>query len=404
MNVIVVHNYYRTTVPSGENSVVDSECELLRSHGHRVIGFFRRSDDLASYGPIRMAWTAVRIPWNPDAARKLRTLVEEVKPDVVHVHNTFPMISPSIFRIVGSRAAKVLTMHNFRLYCAKAIPMRNGKPCTKCLDRRASWPAVWHACYRDSHIASVPAAMSVYLHRRLRTWDRDVDTFIALSDFQRKLMVGAGLPAGKVLVRPNFFPGNPTPLPWEDRGRNVVFAGRVSPEKGVDLLVESWLEWGPNAPSLRIVGDGPLLRRLRDRAARCRATNIHFTGRLSASETQAEIARASLLVVPSVWFEGFPLVIREAFAFGTPVAVAEIGALSEIVKSGVNGVSFRAGDRKAICRVVEGVMNDPDELKRLGIGARRAYEDFYSEQAGYESLMAAYDQTIARANKVAGVG
>ena len=244
MKVLLVHNFYGSTAPSGEGQVFNAEKALLLSRGHEVEEFTRHSDEIRAKGFSGTIQGALATPWNPWMARALQKKVESFRPDVVHVHNTFPLISPSIFHAIGHRAARVLTLHNYRLFCPAAIPMRQGRVCTDCLDSHSAWPALQHGCYRDSRLATLPLAVSVGLHRQLGTWKNQVDAFITLSDFQRKLMTESGLPAARVHVKPNFYPGLPPVISWHERAPYVVFAGRLGAEKGLVNLLRAWRAWG----------------------------------------------------------------------------------------------------------------------------------------------------------------
>ena len=181
MKVLLVHNFYGSGAPSGENQVFEAEENLLRVHGDSVSVFRRHSDEIRSLGILGAARGALATCWNPWMTVAIRQSVVALRPDVVHVHNTFPLISPGIFHAVGEQVARVLTLHNYRLFCAAAIPMREGNPCTECLDRRSAWPAVKFGCYRGSRIATLPLAASVAIHRVMATWTREVDAFIELS-------------------------------------------------------------------------------------------------------------------------------------------------------------------------------------------------------------------------------
>ncbi|HNC14233.1 MAG TPA: glycosyltransferase, partial [Cyclobacteriaceae bacterium] len=223
MNVLQVHNYYGSSAPSGENQVFEAEGILLRQRNHEVHEFLRHSDAIRAKGIWGAVQGALSTPWNPFSANKIRQAVENIHPEVVHVHNTFPLLSPSIFHSIGYRAARVLTLHNYRLFCPAAIPMRAGRVCTDCLDSHSVWPSLQHGCYRNSRLATLPLAANVALHRNLGTWTKQVDAFIALTEFQRERMIEAGLPASLVHVKPNFYPGNPVMSPWPERRDNVVF-------------------------------------------------------------------------------------------------------------------------------------------------------------------------------------
>lgn len=404
MRILVVHNQYGSAAPSGENQVVAAECELLRQYGSVVHGLLRDSDEIRRQGAWGVLKGALATPWNPWSVVAVRGALAAFRPEVVHIHNTFPVISPSIFSAIGWRAARVLTLHNYRLFCPAAIPMRDGGVCTECLDRRSAWPALQFGCYRNSRLATLPLAVSVGLHRNLGTWTRQVDAFIALTAFQRERMISAGLPGELVHVKPNFFPGDPVPVPWAERRPSVVFAGRLTAEKGVMTLVHAWLLWGAAAPELRIVGDGDLRGALERLAASVPGTPIRFLGQLGGRAAQEEIAESRLLVLPSEWFEGFPMVVREAFAFGTPAAVSAIGPLPSIVHPGENGLLFAPADPQSLLAAVRIAWESAGVLERLGQGARRSFAALYTEQANITMLMAIYQQAIVVNQERRGTG
>lgn len=393
MHILLGHNFYGSTAPSGENQVFDAESELLQQRGHVVNEFTRYSDAIRANGMYGALQGAFSTPWNPFAAKAMVEMLNVMQPEVVHVHNTFPLISPSIFHAIGQRAARILTLHNYRLFCPAAILMREGKVCTDCLDRRNVLSALQHGCYRGSRLATLPLAANVALHRFLGTWTNQVDAFITFSEFQRERMVKAGLPASRVYVKPNFYPGHPKVLPWAERPGYVAFVGRLSEEKGVHALLKAWLAWGNRAPELRIVGDGPLREQLESMAE---SLPVRFLGQLPAAEAQAHIASASLVLLPSECFEGFPMVVREAFAFGTPAAVSNLGPLPLIVKHGKSGVVFEAANPESLLNTVRAAWQSPDVLEQLGQGARQAFEALYNEDANYQTLMHIYEQAIAQ--------
>ncbi len=395
----MVHNYYNSSLPSGEKVVFEAEKALLESHGHEVEVFTRNSVEILAKGIWGKLKGAMATPWNPWMAAAIRRKVNAFKPDLVHVHNTFPLISPSIFHAIGHKAARVLTLHNYRLFCPAAIPMREGKVCTECLDQHSSWPSVKYGCYRDSRLATLPLALNVELHRWLGTWTKQVDAFIALTEFQKEKMIAAGLPADKVEVKPNFFSGNPAPQPWSKREPYVVFVGRLASEKGVETLIRAWQIWGSEAPELRIVGDGPLKEKLEMSAKKL---PIRFLGQLSSELAQAQMAKAKLLVLPSEWFEGFPLVLGEAFAFGTPAAVSNIGPLPSIVNYGKNGVVFEPANAESLAHTVKTAWETTGLLERLGGEARNAFENKYSKESNYSMLTQIYEGAISKSKLLGG--
>jgi glycosyltransferase involved in cell wall biosynthesis len=392
--VLLVHNYYDSSKPSGEAQVVAVERDLLRRHGHTVSEYYRHSDEIIGQGRLGLIRGALSTPWNPFAARAVRAAARKSAADIVHVHNTFPLLSPAIFHAVGPCAARVLTLHNYRLFCAAAFLLRDGNVCTRCLDTKSAVPALRYGCYRNRRVTTVPLAFSVALHRFLHTWRRHVDAFIVLTQFQRDLMVGAGLPAERVHVKPNFFPGQPEVIPWEQRAEQVVYIGRLTAEKAVETLVRAWLAWGPSAPRLLIVGDGELRASLVELAATAPGVPIEFLGKVSRAEAHGEIARSRLLVLPSRCIEGFPLTLAEAFAYGTPAAVADIGPLPALVQDYSAGNVFSPGDPQAILDTIRSLWETQGTLEQMGRQARRAFEDDFSEQTNYATLMDIYQAAI----------
>ncbi len=397
MRILIIHSYYGSSAPSGENQVFEAERQLLLGSGHEVITFTRHSDEWRRQGVWGIVKGALATPWNPWMFHAVRNLVHKYKPDVVHVHNTFPRFSPAIFHAIGSSTARVLTLHNYRLFCPAAIPVRAGQICTECLDRHSVWPALQYGCYRNNRLATMPLAASVALHKFLRTWTHHVDAFIALTEFQRQRMIGAGLPADRISVKPNFFPDSPNTVPWSARKPYAVFAGRLTAEKGVDVLVRAWLQWGSQAPELRIIGDGVLRNDLQTLANAQPDVPIHFLGLLTQDEAQAEISSAKLLIVPSIWFEGFPMVVGEAFAFATPIAVSDIGPLPSIVTNGVNGLVFSPADPCSLLNCVRDAWEVPGLFEQLSKNAREEFQMRYTQDKNIDILMKIYTKAISTA-------
>lgn len=393
MKVLLVHNYYGSASPSGENIVFEAERDLLRSNGHEVESFTRHSDEIRSRGVAGVVIGAFATPWNPISARDIQRAVDAFSPDVVHVHNTFPLISPAIFHAIPTHTARVLTLHNYRLLCPAAIPMREGRLCTECIAKRSVEPALRYGCYRGSRIATAPLAVSVALHRRIGTWTQQVDAFIALSEFQRDLMVDGGLPAAKLHVKPNFVVGPAEVCPWTERPGYVVFVGRLSEEKGLRTLLRAWCDWGAQAPELRIIGEGPLRNELEGMAHGLR---VSFFGQLQAEQAKQHIAHAHLLVLPSEGVESFGMVVCEALAHGTPAVVSRRGPLPSLVEDGGCGLVFEPGNAKDLLDVVQPAFADRALLERLGSAAREAYERRYTPERGHDLLLNVYQRALAQ--------
>ena len=390
-----MHNFYGSSAPSGENIVFEMEKNLLLSHGHQVAIFSVSSDEIRSQGLWGLIKGGLLTPWNPFSIRSLKKFASKFKPDIIHVHNTFPMISPSIFHAIKPKIPMVLTLHNYRLFCSAGIPMRNGKACTECLERRSVIPALLYGCYRKSRLATIPLAISITLHHALGTWLNQVDAYIVFTKFQKSILTASGLPQEKIYIKPNFNSGESDIKLWSERLERIVYVGRLSSEKGLINLLKAWKIWssqtGSCVPTLRIIGDGPLRYDLENMA---KDLPIVFLGQLTASDAKSEISMAKLLILPSECYEGFPMVIGEAYALGTPVAASNLGPLGEIVEENVSGVLFEPASPDSICKVIKSIWGLPEKLEALGQGAYEKYQHLYSEKINYQRLIEIYMKVI----------
>ncbi len=395
MRILLVHNFYGSSAPSGENRVVEEERDLLRQAGHEVIEHFAYSDTVRNGGSKVLVQTALRVPWNGQARRVLRRRITDVNPDIVHVHNVFPLLSPAVFRAArGKKAAMVATMHNYRTVCPAAVPLRRGRTCTACIDSRSIWPSLRYGCYRRSRVATAPLAVSVALHRLLNTYARDIDGIIALSRFQKDLLQEGGLPVERIRVKPNCYPGTPHVVPWPQRADKIVFIGRLSVEKGPLILIESWNQWGAEAPRLEVIGDGPDRAFLESRLTPMAARRVIFLGCRPAQETQELLSSARMIVIPSICFEAFPLVLREALAFGVPVAASRIGVFPEVVRGGGVGRLLEPGDAVSLRRTVEGMWSDSAGLEATSRKCLTLFHHRYDHRANLAGLESIYRQAI----------
>lgn len=388
--ILLVHNYYRSENPSGENRVFDQERDLLARNGHEIDRYIQFSDEIARKGRAYSLPLALAIPWNFSSAQEFSKKIKDFRPDIIHVHNTFPLMSPSIFYQIPAHVRVVMTLHNYRLICAAATLERSGVPCTECLDNQSSIPALRHACYRASRIKTAPLAAMISLHQILGTWRSKVDAFITLTEFQRSIFQTAGYPPERLFVKPNFHPDPGEPIPTSRRENCVLFVGRLSAEKGVLDLVRAWEILGNSAPTLKIIGDGPLrpsLKRYITRASL--GGKVHLLGHLSHLEAQKHMSTASLLVVPSTWFEGLPLVIVEAFSRGVPVAAANIGSLSELVTNNKNGILFRPGDPFDMVSKLNDLWGS-QKLEDIAKNARLTFTETFTEGRAYQQLANIY--------------
>jgi glycosyltransferase involved in cell wall biosynthesis len=388
LRILLVHNRYQQ--PGGEDAVFRSEGALLRSQGHEVVEFVENNAWLNRVNPLE---AAVNTIWSCKTWRRIRALMQESKSDVAHFHNTFPIVSPAAYYACEEAGVPVVqTLHNYRLLCPNAVFFRYGYVCEDCLGKLVPWPGVLHRCYRGSRAATGAVATMLVVHRLLRTWQQKVDVFIALTEFARQKFIQGGLPADRIVVKPNFV--HPDPGLGTHEGGYALFAGRLSPEKGVRTLLAAWERLGVGIP-LKIVGDGPLARQVAETANR--NPRVEWLGSQPLERVYSLMGGAAVILVPSLWYEGFPRVIVEAYAKGTPVIASDLGALAELVEDGRTGLRFRPGNPEDLAAKVEWAWTHPRQLAEMGQEARREYELKYTAERNYEQLMEIYRLAIERA-------
>lgn len=389
MKVLTVHNEYQQA--GGEDLVFEEEADLLESRGHRVTRYRASNDRVPELGRARLAKETF---WSSGAYRELRDIIRGARPDVMHLHNTFPLISPSAYYAASSEGVPVVqTLHNYRLLCPNGLFFRDGGPCEDCLGKAFPWPGVLHACYRESRPTTGLVAAMLSAHRALGTYSSKVDAYIALTEFARGKFTQGGLPSEKLYVKPNFV--HPDPGPGDGDGGYVLFVGRLSPEKGVQTLLSAWRRLGKRAAPLKIVGDGPLA----EVVARAAAANprVEWIGQKTPSEVSGLMRGALALVFPSEWYETFGRVAAESFAAGTPVIAADHGAVAELVDHGRTGLRFRPGDVADLAAQVVRLLDDGEERARMRLAARAEYEAHYTAEENYRRLIGIYESVVDRA-------
>lgn len=379
MRVLVVHNAYQHR--GGEDSVVDAEIDLLRAHGHEVETYFRNNNDV---GDMSSSALARHTLWSPRTSDDLTELIRRFRPDLVHVHNTFPLISPSLYWVAERAGVPVVqTLHNFRLMCLNALFLREGKVCEDCMGH-LPWRGVTRGCYRDSRVASAALAGMLTLHRGIGTYQHKVARYIALNGFCRNKFIEGGLPAERVVVKPNFVDFD-APQPASRVG--LLFVGRLSAEKGVATLAQA-MALQPDL-HLRVAGAGPEAGLL-DAIA-----GVTLLGSLPGDVVRQEMSRAAALVVPSIWYENFPRTIVEAFACGLPVIASRIGALADIVTDGTTGLLFEPGHPRDLADKLAWAQAHPEQMAAMGRNARTQFEAEFSAEVNYRCLMDIYDGVLA---------
>jgi glycosyltransferase involved in cell wall biosynthesis len=393
VKVVVVHNRYRSAAPSGENRVVDQETDALRARGHEVIGFGRNSDDIGHWSTMQKAALPARVVWSRAARRELTALLCERRPDVVHVHNTFPLVTPAVlYACRDARVPVVATIHNYKLMCASGDFFRQGATCHDCA-RGLPVHAVRHGCYRGSRAATLPVALAVGTHRQ--AWRTMVAAYVFISAAQRDLMAGLDLIADRVFVRHNLIPRRDVSSVTRDHA--VVYAGRLDEAKGLRLLMAGWdcYRGMPGASGLRllIAGAGPMGQEVATWASA--RPGVEIVGHLTADQCAGLMSRARAVILPSQWEETFGLAAIEAMAVGVPPVAAGHGSFTELITPLVDGVLFRPADPVALAQAILDIETNPGRYEAYGARARQTYESRFDPDRNIEQLEEIYRYAIS---------
>lgn len=378
LRILLAHNAYQQR--GGEDAVVEDELALLRSRGHVVETYFRHNDEIEGASRIK---TAVQTTWSFRTRDDVTARILDFKPDLIHVHNTFPLISPAIYWVADRLAVPVVqTLHNFRLLCPQAMFLREGRVCEDCLGS-VPWRGVVRGCYRGSKAQSAALTSMIMVHRAMGTWRNKVTRYIALNEFSRRKFIAGGLPAERFVVKPNFVDfAAPADVPRD----GFLFVGRLSAEKGVDVLVAAAGHL-INA-SVRVAGSGPEAGLLESVAG------IHALGAVSGEAVRGEMCQAMALVLPSICYENFPRTLAEAFGCGLPVIASRIGALAVLVEDGVTGLLFEPGNAQELADKMAWAQQHPQQMAQMGRNARTLYEAEFTAERNYQQLIAIYHDAI----------
>lgn len=389
MRILSIHNRY--LIRGGEDQSRELEEKLLQEQGNQVDIYEENNNRVAEIGKVRVA---IRTVWSTESYQIVRQKLTENSYNIVHVQNFFPLISPSVYYAANKQGVPIIqTLRNYRLLCANSYFFRDQKVCEDCLGKIIPWPGVVHGCYRDSKLGSLVVVTMQTLLRAISTWKKMVNLYITLTDFTRQKFIQAGLPADKIVVKPNFV--YPDPGMGEGNGNYAIFIGRLSPEKGLDTLLAAWQLLGGKIP-LKIIGDGPLSNQVRE--AVTKLPYVKWLGRLPIQEVYTLIGEAKFLIFPSQWYETFGRVAIEAFAKGTPVIASNLGNMSSMIESGRTGFHFSPGDPNDLVALVEYALTHPEKLRKMRFEARSEFEAKYTAQQNYHKLMDIYKLAIASKN------
>jgi glycosyltransferase involved in cell wall biosynthesis len=380
--VLVVHNRYQ--LPGGEDAVVDAEVDLLRRRGHAVETYLRGNDELRKMNRMEAFTQAL---WSRRTSKDIARLVDAFRPDVIHAHNTFALVSSSLYWAAARAGIPVVqTLHNFRLMCVQAMFLHEGRVCEDCLGH-VPWRGVARKCYRNSGLQSAALAVTLGVHRTLGTFRDKVARYIALNEFCRRKFVEGGLPASRISVKPNFVD---VERPAEGARHGGLYVGRLAPEKGIDVLMQALREL-PGV-TIDVIGVGPQQHDVEAHP------QLNVLGWLPHGEIYERMRRASYLVMPSIWYENFPRTLVEAYANGLPVIASHLGALAELVEHGRTGLLFEAAAAHDLARHIAWAEAFPGKMRAMGEEARERYESEFTPERNYAQLAAIYQDAIASAD------
>ena len=393
MKILIAHSRYRTNAPSGENLVVDQESAALEAAGHDVRRFERCSDEIRSWSLVQQAAVPMRIPRHRAVRRALGEVLELERPDVLHLHNTFPLLSPSVLLAArDARVPVVATIHNYKLLCASGDFFRSGATCHACA-AGGLLPGIRHGCYRGSRVATVPVATGLAVNRHL--WRDLVTAYVFISAAQRDLMGALELPPDRVFVKHNFVEEAVGPA-RRGRRHGVTYVGRLDEAKGTPLLMAAWDVFRRRHPgsglTLTVAGRGPLEVGMAAWAA-C-DPQVDYRGLVSRSEARKLVSGSLAAVVPSAWEETFGLVAIEAMAEGTPPVAPATGSFPELIEDGVDGVLFQEGTR-GLAEVFARMDRDPDAFCELGARAEQTYRTRFQPKDNLDQLLGIYEYAVA---------
>lgn len=391
MKILIIHNSY--FFRGGEDEVVEAERRMLETCGHTIIMHSRNNQEIKNLSVGgRLHFFLKDIFWSKQTYDDIRALIRREKPDIAHIHNALFMISPSAYdACYDEHVPLVQTLHNFRLLCPVGIFFRQGGICEQCLNSGKS-SAVFYKCWRNSYLKSFLLVQVVGMLIQRVILQKKVNAFVCLTQFAKNKFIRWGMPREKIFVKPNFLDKNAGIV--IKKHPYVIFVGALRDYKGIRTLIRAWREI-KDAPLLKVVGGGPLEAELRSLSD---GLNVEFAGQKSFEETLGLINNASFLILPSECYETFPRVVIEAYACGIPVIASRLGALKEIVEEGKTGVFFNAGDISDLARKIDELIRSPQDVKEMGLHARRNFEEQYTPDKNVAFLEEIYQNILRRSS------
>ena len=394
VHILMLHNRYQYA--GGEDSSTLAEIEVLSEFGHQVTLVEKHNDEIKEYSSLEKLNLFFRTAWNPQEYYKARSRFQEIQPDLLHIQNFFPLFSPSIHAAAKSlNIPTVQHLRNFRLGCLNGYLLRQQNICEACVGKNP-WRGVAYRCYRNS----VPASLAVWnlltYNRWRNTWENDVDAFITPSQFAAQKLIEIGIPEDRLYVKPNVTPDplSDQTIPPFPKQPTFLFIGRLSPEKGVMILLEAWEKLAKPQWELKIVGDGEQREALEQFVQEKALNNVQFLGYQPKAEVIKNIKQATAIVVPSQWYETFGRVVIEAFACGRPVLASNLGALAELVQDNETGFLISHYTLESWVESLEWSGNHPLEIEKMGEKARQIYQQNYTPDVNYQQMMRIYQMIL----------
>ncbi len=389
MKILVLHNRYK--FEGGEEVVVSSEIDLLRRHNHEVILFELNNADIEKLNLLKKIFLPIELIWSVSSYKKVREILKKEKPDIVHVHNTFFLLSPSVYYACKDENVPIVqTLHNYRFICPLATLYREGKICCDCLYKGLIMSVIYK-CGSKSVAWRVAMFLSLSVHSKMNTFKKLINSYIALSEFSKQQFIQVGFDGARIKVKSNFV--SPDPGFSKDRGNFALYVGRFSPEKGIDVLLEAWKNI--DYLLLKIIGTGNDFEDCKELAIKS-GLKVEFMGQVSNNEVVKQLKKCFVVIVPSKCNENFPIILVEAFACGVPVIASNRGTLSEIIDDGKTGFLFNPDNPKELSDRISFIYKNSDLVKQMGVSARKEFENKYTAENNYQLLIDIYKTTINR--------
>lgn len=384
MKILQVHNYYQFS--GGEDTVFSNEYKLLTYYVHELIQFTKSNKEIDNYNIFQKSKLFFNAVYSRATFEEVLKIIKEHKPDICHVHNTLTLITPSVYYACKEMGVPVVqTLHNYRLMCSNAYLFRNGKVCEECIGK-SLYHSVKYGCYRNSRLQTFVLARTIEWNKKQGTWNNLIEVFIALTEFSKQKFIEGGIQENKIFVKPNFL--------FEDPGYSeknegyFLFAGRLDITKGFNVLVKA-AEKLPNL-KFKVAGDGILRSNLDG------VLNIEYLGQLNRNDLILELKESSAFIFPSVLYENMPMTIIESFACGKPVIASNLGAMAELIENGKTGLLFEPGNVDDLVKKILWAKNNPEKMKKMGLNARKEFEEKYTAEKNFMILMNIYENVIEK--------